>query len=325
MSTKDCVLSLLEKSKGEAISGSEIALQLELSRTAVWKAVKALQAEGHIIEATSNKGYTLTNESNLISLQGIVSALNSDTIFNNIIIEKSLGSTNDEAKLLGHKNAPSGTVVIAEAQTDGKGRMGRSFYSPKAGGIYMSVLLRPTQSAAQTLIITAAAAVAVCRAIEKAYGVYCQIKWVNDIYLNGKKLVGILTEASMNFETGLLQYLVAGIGVNITTNDFPQEISEVATALQPFCKLPISRSFLIGVILNELSDILKDLEEKSFLEEYKSRSCVLDKKICILRGNAEKEIATAIDINEQGHLVVKRESDGEIYALNSGEISIRPI
>lgn len=186
----------------------------------------------------------------------------------------------------------------------------------------MTPIFRPTGRIEDSLLITAAASVAVCRAIASVTGIEAQIKWVNDIYVKGKKVCGILTEASMNFETASLDYLIIGIGINILENSFPPEISNTAASLSQF--LPsqaISRSHLIAAVLNELQIVIRELPEKKFLEEYRSRSCILGSKINVITQQAT-EPAAAVSINNQGHLVVKMES-GEMRTLNSGEISIR--
>lgn len=321
--TKSAILKLLEDNKGKSLSGNDIASLLSISRAAVWKAINLLKDEGYSITAINKKGYCLEEKSDILSAQSIIPHIDSTDFYNNIVVLKSVGSTNDEAKTLAHNGAKSGTVVIAEHQLSGKGRLGRSFYSPNARGIYMSVVFRLNNPIEQSMLITSGAAVAVCRAVKSVCNLDCQIKWVNDVYLDSKKLCGILTEASVNFEAGQLDYVVVGIGINVSTSDFSSELSLVAISLEEKLGFIISRSRLIGAVLNELHSIVGDLEKKSFMEEYKSHSFILGCKINVI-SHDKTESATAIDFNELGHLIVKLDS-GEIKTLSSGEISIRKI
>ena len=224
MNTKDKVLEILETHKGEHISGSKIAKALNISRNSVWKAIKQLQDEGHYISATTNKGYCLNWDNNLLSNQSISKYLNSD--FFDIEVYKVVDSTNSKLKSKAESGAPEGTVIISEEQTKGKGRRGRTFYSPKNTGIYMSLLLRPKFSAYESLSITTCAAVAVSRAIEINSNKNAQIKWVNDIFIDDKKVSGILTEASIDLESGGLKYAILGIGINAFSpkEGFPNEL-----------------------------------------------------------------------------------------------------
>ncbi len=324
MSAKHDVLRLLEDSKGKTLSGNDIAGALNITRAAVWKVINTLKEEGYKISAVNKKGYCLEDENDILSPQSIKPYINNVELYDNIIVHKSLPSTNTEAKTLANNSAKSGTVIISEQQTEGKGRLGRKFYSPNASGIYMSMIFRLKNPIEQSMLITSATAVAVCRAIKTVCNLDCQIKWVNDIYIDSKKVCGILTEASVNFEAQQLDYIVIGIGINVTTDDFPPELSEIATSLQE--KLDgviVSRSKLIGEILNEMDVIIDDLENKSFLKEYKARSFILGSEINVIFPTVTRR-ATAIDFNEFGHLIVKLE-DGEIKTLSSGEISIRKV
>jgi BirA family biotin operon repressor/biotin-[acetyl-CoA-carboxylase] ligase len=220
------------------------------------------------------------------------------------------------------QGAIEGTVLIALEQTDGRGRMGRSFYSPVSSGIYFSLVLRPKLMLEDALLITTATAVAVSQAIDTVAGVASRIKWVNDIYIGDKKVCGILTEASLNFESGSLEYAIVGIGINIETQDFPEEINKVAGSL--FCEKPTGSpitSILVAEVLNNMAKCMNTLTDQAFLDEYRRRSFLIGKDIIVLRG---KEIlnAKAIDIDTRARLVVEYE-DGTVEALNSGEVSVR--
>lgn len=251
--------------------------------------------------------------------------LNSN-FFSKINIYDVLESTNITAKELANKNAKNGSVILAEQQTAGKGRLGRNFYSPENSGIYMSVILRLDQSIDCSLLITSAAAVAVCRAIEKMYNVNPQIKWVNDVYLNHKKICGILTEASINYKNNSLDYIIVGIGINVSTTDFPNDIKNKASSIltnEVISNNIISRNELIAEVLNQLEIICGDLEDRTFINEYKNRSCVLGCDINVISMD-KQEFAKAIDITDNGYLIVKT-IDGEIKQLSTGEITIRKV
>ena len=234
-----------------------------------------------------------------------------------------IDSTNRYGKELGAAGAPEGTVVIANRQSAGRGRLGRSFFSPEEKGIYMSILLRPRLELQRAALITSMAAVAVARAIERVSKVPAGIKWVNDVYLNRKKVCGILTESGLNVQTGELEYAVLGIGVNVGVMEFPEELKEIATSVSNECGLEISRSELIEEILEELEVWYPTLWDGSFLKESRERSVLLGKEILVLDTTVSggSYSATAVELNEMGHLVIERK--GERVVLNSGEVSIR--
>ena len=184
-------------------------------------------------------------------------------------------STNRYAKELAAKGTPAGTVVIANRQSAGRGRLGRSFFSPEDKGIYMSILLRPKLQPERAAMITSMAAVAVARAIERAGGVEAQIKWVNDIFLNQKKVCGILTEAGFDAVSGRMDYAVLGIGVNVGVMDFPAELKKIATSVSNECGFEVAKETLTEEILRELEQWYPTLEDGSFLEESKKRSILM--------------------------------------------------
>lgn len=181
---KQTILRLLEQSRGVSLSGEQIAQELNISRAAVWKAVNQLKKEGYRIEAVQNRGYRLDPDSDLLSAEGIRSRLP----FNlPLFLEQSLPSTNQAAKKLAIEGAAHGTTVLASGQTEGRGRLGRTFFSPVGAGLYMSVLLRPEIGSADAVLVTIAAAVAVCLAVEETTGIQLGIKWVNDLLLGKKR------------------------------------------------------------------------------------------------------------------------------------------
>lgn len=237
-------------------------------------------------------------------------------------VRKTVTSTNTLAKEMAAGGAPEGTVLIASEQTEGRGRLGRSFYSPASTGLYMSLILRPRLSLEDSLLITTGAAVAVAKSIESIAHREVQIKWVNDLFMDGKKVCGILTEASLNADNGSLEYAILGIGINVYTREFPDDIKDLAGSIfSEKCGDKPVTSLLAAKILNNLADTLDNLTDKSYLEEYKKRSFLLGKNINVIKGNTALP-AKAIDIDDRARLIVEY-PDGSTEALASGEVSIR--
>jgi BirA family biotin operon repressor/biotin-[acetyl-CoA-carboxylase] ligase len=324
MELKHQVLKILEENRGNTINGAKLASELFVTRSSIWKAMKALQKDGYRIEAVTNKGYCLLQHNDIVSVESITPFLREEAVNFVLDVRQSVTSTNTIAKEMAAQGAKEGTVIIAREQTEGRGRMGRSFYSPNSSGIYFTIILRPTLNLEDSLLITTATAVAVSRAIEAVAKVNAVIKWVNDIFVAGKKVCGILTEASLNFENGRLEYAVVGIGINIETKDFPDNIQQIAGSLfsdKP-SDTPIT-SMLVAEILNNISSCMNSLTDKKYLEDYRKRSFLIGKEILVLKGSITRS-ARAIDIDEKARLVVEYE-DKSTEALVSGEVSIRPI
>lgn len=237
------------------------------------------------------------------------------------IYKKESPSTNLEVKELAKSGAKEGTVVVCDHQTAGRGRLGKTFYSPKDSGLYFSLLIRPSFSLEYAPFITVAAAVAVRRAVKKLFSVETQIKWVNDLYFEGKKFCGILTESAFG-KDGKMEYAVLGIGINLSEPDggYPKEFSFKTTCLEQFVQGKIDKKALMEEILKEFDLCYQNLTQKAYLEEYKVASCVIGKEIEILSG-AQKGRAKAIDIDENANLVCKREN-GETVFLGTGDVSI---
>lgn len=323
MSVKKSVLQALEENRETSISGEQLAKKLNISRSSVWKAIKSLKEEGYTIGATTNKGYRLEAGTDVLSFEGIHQWLAPKN--QEIIIEafKTIGSTNQAAKKMAMDGAIQGTVIISEEQTQGRGRLGRSFYSPANSGIYMSLILRPNVFANEAVLVTTAASVGVCRAIKEVTNKDTQIKWVNDIYLEDKKICGILTEAVTNFETGLVECVIIGIGLNFRQpeNNFPEDLKEIVGFLFEEKPDTLTRNRLAAEIINKVLELCEDLENRDFLAEYKQHSMVLGHKIKVHHQN-NWSFARAIDISDDGGLVIENEA-GELETLNSGEISIR--
>ncbi|MDO4459956.1 MAG: biotin--[acetyl-CoA-carboxylase] ligase [Clostridia bacterium] len=322
MSVKDDVLKFLLENKLEAVSGEEIASSLGVSRNAIWKAIKALRTEGYEIEAATNKGYTLVSDNNTLSEQGIRKHLNGNENIDLHILPV-VDSTNNYIKRLAGDGSPEGVVAISEEQTAGKGRLGRKFESPKKTGIYMSILLRPTFSAEESLSITTIAAVATAKAIETVSGFETQIKWVNDIYMRERKVSGILTEASVNFESGKLEYAVLGIGINVKYPEggFPDEISDIAGAVfEEECGDDIRCRIIAGIIDN-FFEYYRKIPNSNHIEEYRSRSLLTGREISFIQGDEEKS-GIVRDIDDDCHLLVEM-PDGSIKEFSTGEVNIK--
>ena len=284
------------------------------------KAIKALRQEGCAIEAITNRGYRLSPDSDILSVQGVKKYL--DPIFQ-ITVSPSVDSTNTAVRALAEQGAPEGAVVIANAQTNGRGRRGRTFYSPGDTGIYLSLLLRPVHAdPRQTVTLTAAAAVALCQAMEAVSGEDPQIKWVNDIYLNGRKVSGILTEAAFSLESGAPEYVVVGAGINVypPKGGFPPELAEIAGVLwdRP---MPGGKNRLTAEFLNRFWALYTAGGPSSFLEDYRRRSLVVGRDVTVIAGDAETP-AHALGIDDNCRLLVRYEN-GETAALSYGEVRIK--
>lgn len=323
MTTKEKLLALLENSKGTFFSGEEIARTLQVSRAAVWKAVNALREDGYTIDAATNKGYRLSPDSDILSPQGIRRFLKPEYRDLDLTVLPTAPSTNALVREKANQGRPEGCVIVACEQTDGRGRYGRQFFSPIDSGVYLSLLLRPTAySPQQATCLTAAAAAAMCQAIEAVTGQQPGIKWVNDIFLHGKKVCGILTEAAVGLETGTLNYMVLGAGVNLypPAEGFPEEIKPIAgSVLERSC--PEAKNRLVGEFLNRFWDFYTHPECRTYLEDYRSRSLAIGQNVTVLSaGRAVSAYAYGID--DDFRLLVRYEN-GDTEALSYGEIRIQ--
>ena len=323
MTTKEKLLALLEDSKGTFFSGEEIARTLQVSRAAVWKAVNALREDGYTIDAATNKGYRLSPDSDILSPQGIRRFLKPEYRDLDLTVLPTAPSTNALVREKANQGRPEGCIIIACEQTAGRGRYGRQFFSPVDSGVYLSLLLRPTAySPQQATCLTAAAAAAMCQAIEAVTGQQPGIKWVNDIFLHGKKVCGILTEAAVGLETGTLNYMVLGAGVNLypPAEGFPEEIQSIAgSVLERSC--PEAKNRLVGEFLNRFWDFYSHPECRAYLEDYRARSLAIGRNVTVL--SAGKAVsAYAYGIDDDFRLLVRYEN-GDTEALSYGEIRIQ--
>ncbi|NLW02878.1 MAG: biotin--[acetyl-CoA-carboxylase] ligase [Clostridiaceae bacterium] len=318
------ILSLLAARDG-FVSGAFLSRELNISRTAVWKKIAALKREGYQIEASTRKGYRLLSHKACYGKPGIQSLLKTEFFGRDMRFYESVESTNNVLKGLANAGAAHGTVVIANGQTRGRGRLGREWNSVAGKGIWMSVLLRPQLHPARVQAITLAAAVAVCRAIEPLLDKKPGIKWPNDILLGGGKVCGILTELSAEAER--VSWVIAGIGLNthFAPEDFSPDLKDKATSLIQHLKKggSLDRTWLAAEILNQFEQVYEEYLENgpdSMLMEWRQRSVTLKRMVELVQGT-ERIRALALDIGEDGRLRIRLE-DGSIREIFSGEISL---
>ena len=316
---------ILEKLKqGEDfISGQEISKEFHITRAAIWKYINILREEGYNIESVPSKGYRLVALPDILSYEEIKEYLNTDFMGRNIHYFNSIDSTNSKAKEIALEEK-EGTVLIAEEQTEGKGRMGRSWVSPKGKGIWMSIILKPNVEPMKVPKLTLVGAAAVYKALENM-GIKAQIKWPNDVLIDGKKICGILTE--MSGELNMVNYVIMGIGINVNLDegDFPEELKDKATSLKISTGKEINRKELTANILNEFEKLYISFKEKDQMNEVlkicRENSILLGEEVKIIRGN-DVRIGKAIDINENGELLIKFEGD-KVESIIAGEVSLR--
>lgn len=253
--------------------------------------------------------------------QEIIKAENKSEIYGkNIIILEETESTNNYAKELATNGAENGTVVLAESQTMGRGRLGRRFESPKGTGIYMSVIIRPKFHISYAPLITSAVAVAVAEAVESQCDKEIRIKWINDLYLNGKKICGILTESVLLPQMKNLDYAIIGIGINVYKWDFPEDLKSIATSIEAETGKIIDRNKLCGKILEKLEYYLENIENRLHFEEYRRRELLTGNEITANYGN-EKIEGFAVGVDDNANLIIKL-PDGNIKNLTSGEANL---
>ena len=302
----------------EFVSGEEIGQALGVTRAAVSKAVAGLKKEGYLIASVPNRGYRLDALPDALTQEQVLLHLHEHPWATTTTVYPVIDSTNDHLKRLAAQGAPHGTVAVADCQTGGRGRTGRSFDSKGGSGIYLSVLLRPHCRPDRLMTLTAQTAVAVRRAILAVTGAETQIKWVNDLVLGGRKLCGILTELSIEAESGLVSYAVVGVGVNCNrpAQDFPPELQAVAGSILSQTGTWVDRSRLAAQMIRELSS----LPELDWREEYRAACVNLGREVQIL--GAETCCGTAVDVGAQAELIVRLEG-GELVSVNAGEVSVR--
>jgi BirA family biotin operon repressor/biotin-[acetyl-CoA-carboxylase] ligase len=320
---KEKILQLL-KENSDYVSGQDICNQLGVSRTAIWKNIKALKDAGYQIDSVNNRGYKLIAEPDVISETGIREYLHTKWMGKEILCKPEMDSTNTQAKRMGEHDAVNGTLVVTECQTAGRGRRGRVWVSP-AGNCYFSVLLRPEILADRASMITLVSAMALAKAIKEAAGLDTLIKWPNDVVAAGKKLCGILTESSTDLE--YINYVVVGIGVNCNQMEFPEEIRETASSIRLETGEKINRCQLLGSFLTHFESyyetFLKTEDLSKLQQEYNELLVNRNRTVKIIEKDKER-IMTATGIDENGALLVK-DDEGNEEAIISGEVSVRGV
>ncbi len=313
MSLHNRVLAELEAARGTYLSGAALAQSLGVSRNAVWKTIQSLEEAGHRIDALPRRGYRLAVDSDLLSASHIRAALHTEGL--SIEVYPTLDSTNAWMRTRAEAGAPEGLLVVSEAQTAGRGRRGRSFYSPAEGGIYMTLLLRPQLAAKEALCITTCAAVAVCRALSAVCGVEAGI--------NCKKVCGIGTEASFDLENDLLRYVALGIGLNLYPGSEapPEELRGIYGTVLPHRPDKALRCRLIAAIVDAFFDEYDALPSQSVWEAYRARLLVLNKDVFLTQGQ-QSEPVHVLDLAPDFSLLVRLPS-GEESLVSSGEVSLR--
>lgn len=309
---KKYTLYRLEKANGSYVSGEDIASSVGVSRMAVSKAVHELRAEGAVIESSTKCGYKLIKSTDTLYAESVTAHLSYDR---EVYCYRVVESTNDLSKRLLADGAKHGTTVVAEEQTRGRGRRGRSFFSPSHSGIYMSVILKPREDSGEVMY-TVAAALAVRRVISE-YVPEAMIKWVNDIYVGDRKVAGILCEAVSELESGRLDAVICGIGINLTApeGDFPDEIKNKAGYISD---VPIHKGKLAAKLAQTLDSILL-LSAEEIISEYSEYMMLRGRNVYYTQDGSQRS-ATVLGVDRSGGLVVKNGESCDI--LRSGEVHL---
>ena len=321
------ILETLKKNKGNFISGEELSNQIGVSRTAIWKHIKQLKGEGYEIQSVSKKGYRLDVEPDTLDSKSLQPDMTTEIIGKHILHFESLDSTNNLAKKLAAEGAQEGTVIIAEEQISGRGRLGRQWVSPKGTGIWMSIILRPSIDPMEAPKITQLTAAAVATALRRETGCPAGIKWPNDIILEKRKVCGILTE--MSSELDLVNYIIVGIGINVNVciEEFPEDVKNIATSLKACVGTEVSRKGIVLKILQEFETLYLDfIHTKSMnksVEICKAFSVTLGNRVKVMSKD-QVIIGEALDITHEGELIIRNEQGVEEKII-SGEVSVRGI
>lgn len=319
---KEKILGLLRSTGGGFRSGEDLARKCGISRTMVWKHIKSLEREGFTIEAVPSLGYRITAEPDVLRLDDIRQGLRTRIVGRDILILARVDSTNTRAMEMAAGGAPEGTVVIAETQTGGRGRLGRKWLSPE-GNLYLSVVLRPDIALSRAPLLTLMGAVAAATAIRTACGLEAGIKWPNDILLRGKKAAGLLTE--MSAEQDRVRHVVLGIGmdVNMDVNALPPEVRELTTTVARESGTAVDRTALLRQVLRKLDEwyrLFLDREDE-VLGAWRALNVTTGNRVAVT-GAREMIEGLARDIDNEGRLVIEQD-DGTVRSVSAGDVSIR--
>ncbi|WJM06313.1 biotin--[acetyl-CoA-carboxylase] ligase [Paenibacillus sp. PK1-4R] len=322
MTKHEDLLHMLLNAEGRFVSGEEISRNLSISRTAVWKHVNKLRDMGYEFEAVSRKGYRLVTKPDSIDATALQLALNTTVFGRKAVLLTSTLSTQGDVLKLAEQGQAEGAVVIAEEQTGGRGRFGRQWFSPPGKGIWMSVLLRPDLPLQHTPQLTLLTGVAVCRAVRACSGADAGIKWPNDLLIDGRKVCGILLESTV--EDHEVRYCIAGIGVdvNFDPEDYPDDLTEIATSLKMETGQSVDRTKLTAAILTELEQLYFLYQKEGFgviSALWEALSVSMNREITVTNPHGVIE-GKAIGLDPSGALIVEKH-DGEHTLIISGEIS----
>lgn len=320
---KKKILELLQNCP-DFISGQEISERFGVSRTAVWKAIRQLEAEGYVIEAVRNKGYRMKAQPDLLTREMIQNELDTEWAGKQLVVFEETDSTNDQAKKLAEAGAVQGLLVVSDCQTAGKGRRGRTWESRSGEGIFMTLLLKPDIAPGNASMLTLVMALAVRAGIEQITGVDTQIKWPNDIVCDGKKVCGILTEMSAQID--YINYIVVGVGINVSNEKFPEPVDQTAVSLYQITGVRCQRARLIAEIMKQFehyyAKYMQTEDLSGLMNEYNDHLVNRGRSVRVL--DPRKEYAgVAQGINQAGELLVQTE-DGMRH-VSSGEVSVRGV
>lgn len=327
MNTKDKLLDHLKKHMSQWVSGEQISNQLGISRTAIWKQINRLKSDGHDIDSAPKKGYRLTAEADLMGIDAIQAQLKTQVMGQPAIhVFPTTDSTNLQAKILAGQGAAEGTVVVADTQSHGRGRRGRTWFSPPGRSIYTSLILRPPMAPFQAPQITLMTAVAVTRTLNRTAGLDAKIKWPNDILVRGKKVAGILTEIST--EMDVVDFVVVGVGVNVNTRleEIPPEIGDIATSILIESGVGVSRPTLLCSLLKDFEVCYEQLKDEGFgpiMNQWREMTDIIGQKVYVDVLDT-RHTGTVEAVDDDGVLILK-DDQGDTHRIFSGDVTrVRP-
>ncbi|MFX3622795.1 MAG: biotin--[acetyl-CoA-carboxylase] ligase [Ectobacillus sp.] len=317
------LLEMFSEANGEFVSGQAISEKLGCSRTAVWKHMEDLRKEGYELEAVRRLGYRIVDKPDKVTSNEIQLGLQTEYIGRHVHFEETVESTQKIAARLVYEGTPEGTVVVAEEQTEGRGRLNRKWHSQKGTGIWMSIVLRPAIPIQRAPQLTLLAAVSVAQAIEKCTGLSVGIKWPNDILINGKKAVGILTE--LQAETDKINAVIIGIGINVNQKKehFPKDIRDIATSLAIEAGNMVNRAELMQTIFEQMEKLYKEYLANGFgmIKLLWESHAISIGKVITARSITQTLVGTAKGITEDGVLMLEDE-EGIVHFIHSADIEI---
>ena len=324
MNTKEQLLRYLKKEQGRFVSGEKVSSRLAISRSAIWKQISRLKEEGYDIESSPRRGYALRSIPDCLLAGEIREGLNTRLIGRGPIFHfRQTDNTNNQAKALAYEGAPEGALVIAEEQSQGRGRRGRTWFSPHSQGIYATVILRPLIPLSETPKLTLLAAVAAAEALETQTGLPIRIKWPNDILANGRKLAGILTEIGTEMDAVDFAVIGMGLNVNVPQASFPSDLRYPATSIlietgRPFPRIRLLQSWLEA--LEKYYSLLLQGDFDNILSRWKFLTDIVGSRVAV-EMPGHRYIGEVQDVDGNGVLILK-ESDGALQRIFSGDVTL---